>query len=188
MEDYLYGGREESLNSRQSGLLRLSYVNINAFVVDRYDAGLSGDTLGNALAVIIPRALWPNKPIITQLGGDLYFLVRGRYGTSFGVGHFAEAYWNFGWAGLIIFMAILGPILAIFTRISIRIMARKDWIFLPIVFIGVNLGLRVDGHFVPDILGPTWIAVCLSLVLITVNFVIRTPKRQQPTQKHLRRA
>ncbi len=36
---------------------------------------------------------------------------------------------------------------------------------LPIVFMGVDVGLRIDGHFVPDILGAAWIALVMGLAL-----------------------
>jgi hypothetical protein len=142
-------------------------------VVNRYDAGNPGYTLRNAAAVFVPRILWPGKPIISQLGGDLNFLVFGRFGSSLGVGHFAEAYWNFGWAGIIPFMAVLALILSVYTKISMRIMARQDWLLLPVVFIGVNMGLRVDGHFVPDILGPAWVAICIGFGLVAARAVLR---------------
>lgn len=173
VQNYLDEGRDNIVSTRQGGLSRLSYVNIGAFVVDRYDFGTPGNTLRNAAAVIIPRALWPDKPIITQLGADLYFSVRGRGGTSLGVGHFAEAYWNFGWFGIVPFMGVLSLILSAFTRVSMRIMAYKDWLLLPFVFIGINMGLRVDGHFVPDILGAGWIAVCLGIGLMAIKPLLR---------------
>jgi hypothetical protein len=173
VRNYLEEGRDSIVSSRQGGLSRLSYVNIGAFVVDRYDFGSPGDTLGNAAAVVVPRALWPDKPIITQLGADLYFTVRGRSGTSLGVGHFAEAYWNFGWLGIAPFMGVLSLILSIFTVASMRIMAGKDWLLLPFVFIGINMGLRVDGHFVPDILGAGWIAICLGIGLVVIKPLLR---------------
>lgn len=181
VQDYLDGSRGASASDdKQLGLLRLSYVNVDAFVMARYDAGLSGTTLRDAAAVFIPRVLWPDKPIITRLGGDLYFLVRGRDGSAMGVGHFAEAYWNFGWSGIVPFMAVLALILSVFTRVSMRVMAYRNWLFLPVVFIGVNLGLRVDGHFVPDVLGASWMAVCLGLALMAVSFVAGTRSRRKP--------
>ena len=175
---YVGGNRGTSDSEKQLGLLRLSYVNVAAFVIDRHDGGLAGTTLRDAAALFIPRVLWPDKPIITRLGGDLYFLVRGRDGSAMGVGHFAEAYWNFGWWGIAPFMAILALILSLCTRVSVSVMADRAWLFLPVVFIGVNLGLRVDGHFVPDTLGAGWMALCLGLGLKGAEVLTRK-KRQE---------
>lgn len=173
VQNYVGGSRGTSDSEKQLGLLRLSYVNVAAFVIDRRDAGVAGTTLRDAAAIFIPRILWPDKPIITRLGGDLYFLVRGRDGSAMGVGHFAEAYWNFGWWGIAPFMAILALILSLYTRVSVSIIANRAWVFLPVVFIGVNLGLRVDGHFVPDTLGAGWMALCLGLGLKGVDYLSR---------------
>jgi hypothetical protein len=166
---WMNGEREKSDETRQTWLLRLSYVNVNAFVVDQYDSGIPGHTFVDAAAVFVPRVLWPNKPVITALGEDLNFLVSRRIGSQLGVGHFGEAYWNFGWAGFIPFMGVLALILSVFTWVSMDIMARRDWLLLPFVLLGVNIGLRVDGHFVADILGPAWMAFLLRLALVTVK-------------------
>jgi hypothetical protein len=164
---YLGGDRSALLSEKQSGLARLSYVNANAYVMERYDAGMPGNTLYAAMAVLVPRALWPDKPIISALGEELNFLVYNRYGSSLGIGYFSEAYWNFGWRGFIPFVAIAGIILSLFSRFSLRVMARGDWLLLPVVLIGVNMGIRTDGYLVPDILGPAWMALLLGLGLLT---------------------
>jgi len=190
VQSYLNGGQETVSTTNQGGLSRLSYVNADAFVVDRYDAGIPGNTLYNAAAVLVPRVLWPDKPIITQLGTDLNLLVFRQEGSSLGVGHFAEAYWNFGWWGIAPFMAVLALILTVFTRFSMRMMACRKWLFLPVVFIGVKMGLRVDGFFVPDIIGAAWIAICLGLALASVDAMIGklTLRKRLPAQRQIRRA
>lgn len=172
VQDYLKYGAQTDTDSL--AMARLSYVSVNAYVVDQHDAGVPGRTLSNAVTVIVPRALWPEKPIITQLGQDLNYMLRGRYGSAMGVGHFAEAYWNFGWWGFAPFMAVLAFILTVFSRISVGVMARKDWLFLPVVFLGVNMGIRVDGHFVPDIIGAAWMALVLGTALWLIRLLMPT--------------
>ena len=150
-------------------------MNVDSYVVSRYDAGMPGYTLGDAAAVLVPRVFWPGKPIITQLGADLNFLVFRQVGSSLGVGHFAEAYWNFGWLGIVPFMFVLALILTIFSLVSMGIVARKDWLFFPVVFIGVYMGIRVDGFFVPDILGPAWMALVLGAGLSIARLFLLSP-------------
>lgn len=172
VQDYpKYGAPTERDNL---ALARLSYVNASAYVIDQYDAGVPGHTLSDVAAVIVPRALWPDKPIITRLGRDFNYMIWGRHGSAMGVGHFAEAYWNFGWWGFAPFMAVLALILTVFSRLSVGIMAKKDWLFLPVVFLGVNMGIRVDGHFVPDILGAAWMALVLGAALWLIRPLVPT--------------
>lgn len=192
VQSYFDGENNRVVESSQGGLTRLSYINVAAFAIERYDAGVTRNTLGNAAAVFVPRFFWPEKPIITNLGPDLYFQIRARGGSALGLGHFAESYWNFGWAGIVLFMAVLALILSVLTRVSMTFMARKDWLYLPVVFIGVVMGLRVDGHFVPDILGPAWIAFCLGFGIWAIKALpvvsIRREFRTVPPANGIRRA
>lgn len=75
VQDYFDSGNDRALLATQGGMSRLSYVNVAAFAIDRYDAGAKLNTLGNAAAVFVPRLLWPDKPVITQLGSDFNFMV-----------------------------------------------------------------------------------------------------------------
>lgn len=168
--DYLRYGAPTERDTLAFG--RLSYVTVNAFVIDRYDAGAPGSTLIDAAAVFVPRALWPDKPIITRLGEEVSFMMVGHDGNSVAIGHFAEAYWNFGWWGIVPYMAVLSVILAMFSEFSLGVMARKDWLFLPVVFIGVNLGIRVDGFFVSDVLGQVWMALILGFFIWSIRSLL----------------
>jgi hypothetical protein len=169
-QDFLKYGLREGRDTL--ALARLSYMPVNAFAIDRYDAGSPGHTLDDAAAVFVPRSLWPDKPIITRQGLELNRMILGKGGSSLGMGHFAEAYWNFGWWGFAPFMAILALIMSIYSSISLGIMARGDGLMLPLVFIGVNLGIRVDGHFVVDVVGQTWMAVVLGTSLWCIRSLI----------------
>lgn len=178
VSDWWERGRYRSQNSsRQAWLVRLSYVNVNAYIVDSYDRGLPGETFKDAPAVIVPRVFWSDKPIISRLGQDLNYLVFQSQSSQLGVGHFSEAYWNFGWLGLVVVMPVLAMILSVFSRISVSIVAKKDWLMLPVVFLGVNVGVRVDGHFVPDILGPTWTAIIVGAGLMFLKSALARKNR-----------
>jgi len=181
---YFDGGYERVATQIDRGLSRLSYTNAAAFVVDRFDLGAPGATFSEAAAVLVPRVLWPDKPVISQLGADLDYLVYGRIGTSsLGIGHFAEAYWNFGWIGIPFVMAILAIILTVASRVSLNIMASRDWLYLPVVFLSVNMGIRVDGHFVPDILGPAWTTLLLWLSLTALKALAPNLLGQRPPMR-----
>jgi hypothetical protein len=44
-------------------------------------------------------------------------------------------------------------------------MIQRDWLYLPVVFIGVFIGIKVDGYFVPYVAGKAWMAFVLALGL-----------------------
>jgi hypothetical protein len=65
--DYFSGGQaqwEEITGGEQTSLMRLSYVNVAARVVAWQEHGSPGDSLRDALTVLVPRIVWPDKPEI----------------------------------------------------------------------------------------------------------------------------
>lgn len=161
----------------QSWLLRLSYVNAASLVIDWYDTGRPGESFKNAFVVLVPRVIWPDKPVITAVGSDLYLAATGLEGSSISPGLFAEAYWNFGWVGLPLLMVPLGMILAIFSHYSHRIMTRERLLHFPAVLLGVIIGYRVDGWYVADIVGGCGTALVYVLVASTLEGVVLRPKK-----------
>lgn len=71
---------------------------------------LQGRTVGDALIAVIPRALWPDKPVAAG-SSDLVAVATGLIlstTTSFGVGNVMEAYINFGLVGVLLFFILFG--------------------------------------------------------------------------------
>jgi hypothetical protein len=109
-----------------------------------------GDTLWDALLALIPRAVWPDKPI--QAGsGDLvtrYTGIEFASGTSVGVGQVLEFYANFGSVGVVIGFLIMGVVVTVLDFKAGERLAHSDlhgfvlW-FLP----GLAL-LQVGGQMV----------------------------------------
>ncbi len=69
-----------------------------------------GATLVAAAAAVVPRAIWPDKPVIGG-SGDLvttYTGLRFADGTSVGVGQVMEAYLNFGTDGVVLVFFLIG--------------------------------------------------------------------------------
>ena len=114
------------------------------------DGYARGDTLWDALMALIPRALWPDKPISAG-SGDLvnrYTDIKFAEGTSVGVGQVLEFYANFGTTGVVIGFAIMGLVITVLDLQAADRLARADlqgfvlW-FLP----GIAL-LQVGGQLV----------------------------------------
>jgi hypothetical protein len=82
-----------------------------------------GETLWAALLALVPRALWPEKPL-SGGSGDLvtrYTGIRFANGTSVGVGQVLEFYINFGTIGVVLGFLALGAVIT-----TVDMMARRQ--------------------------------------------------------------
>ncbi|MGA2134371.1 MAG: hypothetical protein ABSH50_18930 [Bryobacteraceae bacterium] len=136
-----------------------------------------GDTLWDALLALIPRAIWPEKPIRAG-SGNLVTRFTGidfSEGTSVGIGQVLEFYANFGTIGVVVGFLIMGVIVTVFDWQAAERLARSDlhgfvlW-FLP----GIAL-LQVGGQLVEV----TASAAASLIVAVLVNrYLYRLQKRQ----------
>ena len=110
----------------------------------------AGATVMDAMLSVIPRALWPDKPM-TAGSGDLVSTYTGMTfarDTSVGIGAVLEWYVNFGTAGVAIGFLLIGALLSFIDLSAFAALERGDasrftlW-FLP----GLSL-LQVGGSFV----------------------------------------
>jgi hypothetical protein len=93
---------------------RLNQNYFAGLAAERLDQGwvdfLQGQSFYEAVIAVIPRAVWPDKPVVAGSGT----IVRDMTGlelsteTSWGVGQVMEFYMNFGWPSLVIGFALLG--------------------------------------------------------------------------------
>jgi hypothetical protein len=74
-----------------------------------------GDTISLLAGAFVPRFLWRDKPdaAVGQLFNREFKLSWDR-NTYVSVTHLGELYWNFGWAGVIAGMFIIGAVLGVF--------------------------------------------------------------------------
>jgi hypothetical protein len=144
---------------------RLSYANAQAHAMDAHDRGHGVDTYAYALATLVPRALWPEKPRLTDLGRDQYERVTGQRGASLGIGVHGEAYYNGGWWLVIGVGFAVGALLAVLGRLVEGAMRRGCWEVLPSALLVLRMGVRIDGWFVTDFLGAGVIALGGFLLL-----------------------
>jgi hypothetical protein len=158
-------GNVDETNSVESLLVRISYVNQATFAVNLYDSGRAGDTLSRALVVFIPRLLWPDKPVTTQVAIEFNLAATGISTSASSPGLFAEAYWNYGWTGVILLTMTLGLLLAFLSRYALGVFHREKWLYFPVVILAMRIGFRTDGYYVPDVIGALVILIALHLVL-----------------------
>jgi hypothetical protein len=122
---------------------RLTYTNVQAFAMERYQAGLPGDSFGLIAWAPVPRVLYPDKPEMTP-GFDFSAEVFGRkLESSTGLGVFGEAYWNGGWLFVCLVGAYIGVVFALVGNWSMRAVAAGKWYFAPALLNAVTIGLGI---------------------------------------------
>jgi hypothetical protein len=97
-----------------SSVNRLGHIVVFAYVVETTPDTVpywGGETYSFLLASVIPRFLWPEKPEAgfgNEFGRRYGFLHPRNYDTTINVPWLAEFYMNFGAAGVLVGMALVG--------------------------------------------------------------------------------
>lgn len=101
---------------------RLNQDHLVGRAVESIETGLVepafGGTLVEAALALIPRAVWPNKPVMAG-SGDLVSIYTGLTfvgDTSVGIGHVMEWYVNFTMPGIVLGFALFGAVLVYVDR------------------------------------------------------------------------
>jgi hypothetical protein len=147
----------------QSIFVRLSYLNAAALAINEYDAGRRSDSLETAWMAFIPRALWPDKPITSDIGRNFNVLATGNPKSSSAPGIFPDAYYCLGWIGAPLLMIPIGLWFYALSRYALWVLATARWIHFPVVLMAMRMGFRVDGFIVTDIIGIS-VIICFMIV------------------------
>ena len=129
---------------------RLAYYNAGSLAINQYDRGVPGHSIDNIDVVLIPRLLYEDKPIITDISREFNYLATGNYYSSSNPGIPAEGYWIGGWGGVLLFGIIYGAVFAIWSIYAMMVVDRRAWHLMFVVLIGIRVGTRIDGLFVVD--------------------------------------
>jgi hypothetical protein len=164
--------------------MRMNQNSLVGAAVSYLDAGeqdfAHGDTLWEALMALVPRVLWPDKPIVAG-SGDLVTAYTGipfAEGTSVGIGQVMEFYVNFGTLGVVVGFLVLGMIMTIVDWSAYQHLKQGDWEkfvfwYLP----GLNL-LQVGGSLV-EMTSSAAAAAVLS-ILLHRYWMHKTVRRKPP--------
>ena len=125
-----------------------------------------GRTIVDAGISLVPRALWPSKPVVA---GSMNLVERytGIYvaeGTSVGIGQVLEFYINFGAPGVVLGFIVLGVILGLISIGARRRLAAGDsegfvlW-FLP------GLAMLQAGGSLVEVLSSAGAAVAMAVIV-----------------------
>lgn len=109
-----------------------------------------GETLVDAVLSVVPRAIWPDKPVSSG-SGDLvheYTGITFESGTSVGVGQVLEFYINFGIIGVVFGLLAMGVAVALVDRAAATRLLEGNWQSFAFWFLpGLSL-LQVGGSLV----------------------------------------
>jgi hypothetical protein len=155
----------------QSWWVRLAYSNAELFAMREYDRGHPGTTIWRAPYAFIPRFILTDKPIMTA-GLEFNYLIRGhtRIDSFHGPGVFGEGYWHGGWLGVSEVSIVVGFLLAVAYRFSMRVIGEHQFMLLPIALGGILWGLRIDGWFVLTYIGGV---TQIILWYFIINYAVR---------------
>ncbi len=138
-----------------------------------------GKTLVDGLVSLVPRAIWPTKPIV--VGGAAlvteYTGVEFDPTTTVGVGNVMESYISFGTLGVMIWFIILGAVVARVDAAAARHLRQGTWPrFVQWYLPGLSL-LAVNGSIV-ELTSSVGAAVVVTLI---VNAFVGRTTSQHPT-------
>lgn len=137
---------------------RFDVASIQGYLINEYNNQRHGRSLVDFWAVVIPRAIWPEKPIMTRFGKELhdqFFYIPGYVQPSSSVAptYSAEAYWNFGLSGVVFVSILLGLAIGWLTRCWQISMLGGDPAFFLIVFPIAIWASSVESWIVGTFLG-----------------------------------
>jgi hypothetical protein len=149
----------------QSWWTRLNYASVQSFAMYSFDMGGAGETLSLLPYVLLPRIFFEDKPLMTS-GKDLTRLITGDESLGHtGLGIFGEAYWDGGWEMVVLVCSYVGVLFALYGEFSTTTIMKRHFAYMPIVLIGVIMGLHPEDWFVPTFVGSVIEAFCLYVVL-----------------------
>ncbi len=142
---------------------RLNYANAQAFAMDAYDQGAPGETFYLSMYTLVPRLIFPDKPIMTS-GIEFNTLVTGNSESHSSPGMFAEAYWNGGWMVAVATFIFLGPFYWLWEAYGRRQLSRLRLEYIPVMWVGLFSAIQQDSWFSATTIGAVPTAVLFHLL------------------------
>lgn len=161
---YVSGSQMELASAApQAWWERLNNVPAQVAAVDFYNQGDGGTDYERLPWLIVPRALYADKPIMSDAGYALNEKVNGNHQSTVAVGIFVDGFYNWGYIGLAVYSATYGLMLRFFCEISRVVVRSRSVIMYPLIFMGVYAGMRPDGWWIIDVVN-TWLIGAVLLV------------------------
>ncbi len=146
---------------------RNSFNNVQSYLMEAYDNGMPGTSLNAFFIALIPRVVWPDKPINSVDGLALDAMVKGladsksQLAPTFN----GEAYWNGGWGMVGLVSILIGMQFARFATSAHRYLSKGDIRYFFIALMGIQFGLTVESWIIAKYVGGYVIILCLWLII-----------------------
>ena len=136
------------------------------YIQEGYVDYANGATLADAAVALIPRVIWPDKPVSAGSPGivSAYTGVQYTEGTSVGIGQVMEFYINFGTLGVVGGFLVMGTLLGIMDGLAAHDLRRGDWQGFTLWFL-VGLGFLQSGGSLVEIVSTSGSGLILALIL-----------------------
>jgi len=145
-----------------------------------YQRGNTFDSISDMWIVFIPRAIWPNKPRGIGPGKDFYYYATGRESSRSSVTVYGDAFWNFGWIGLLLVGGAVGFAFGKFSEIAYYWLRTDQVVYYPVLFAGIDLVMRgLNSWILNGLVGRSVIIV--GYIGVLVIFVKLLKVQRQPT-------
>lgn len=170
---------DETTNST---LARFSPTQFSSHFIASYDNNFPGDSLDHAFIVLVPRIIWPDKPIINP-GKQFDAAWRDvDIFSSLAIGFPAEAYWNDGWAGVVAVSVYIGLMLGWFSR-KWFLFRRDGWVHGGVFVMSpllVKSAIWVESNIVGAYVGG-WMKYAMAILAFdfTVRAILYLRRRLQ---------
>ena len=162
---------------------RFDVATIQGYLINEYNMGRPGKSMVDIWTVMVPRVLWPQKPIVTRFGVELnaqYYYVPGQISSqtssSAAPSYSGEAYWNYGIPGVVLVSILLGLGIGWFTRCWQFAMLGRDPAFFLISFPAAIWVSSVESWVVATYLGEFIIFVVILLLARASIAILRSLK------------
>ena len=143
---------------------RFCYLPPQTAALDMYDHGRGGDDYKKLGWVFLPRALFPDKPVITESSREFFYKLTGMDTSSTGQGIFVNGYYNLGWFGVVMVGLVVGCLLSWTSALALEIYRAQALIWVPVALLGSFMAFRIDGAFLADYWGTfsVWFYILLG--------------------------
>ena len=152
---------------------RLDYTPPGAAAMWLYDNANGGDSYKLIPMLLVPRFLYPEKPIITSTGARFTEKISGFNSSATGQGVFISGYYDMGWFGLICASVLIGFILSWYRAVIVAAQVSNSLILLIVGLMGHLTAFAVSTDYLSTYLGgvvmPVYIIGFLHVMLLCTS-------------------